>query len=100
MDPEEPAGRALGAGYKYVSIGMTFAGAIVMFMGLGWLVDRWLGTLPLFLVAGALGGAVLSFIWVFQKLKQDEARYDAEHPRGASRRPGHSATPPDDRGPE
>jgi F0F1-type ATP synthase assembly protein I len=96
MDPEEPAGRALGAGYKYVSIGMTFAGAIVVFMGLGWLLDRWLGTLPLFLVAGALGGALLSFIWVYQKLKQDEARYDAEHPRGASRRTGH----PPERGAE
>lgn len=81
MDPREPAGRALGAGYKYVSIGMTFAGGIVLFMGLGWLLDRWLGTLPLFLIAGALGGSVLSFIWVFQRLKLDETRYDAEHPK-------------------
>lgn len=86
MDPEDPAGRALGAGYKYVSIGMTFAGGIVMFMGFGWLLDRWLGTLPLLLVTGALAGSVLSFIWVYQKLKQDEAQYDAEH-RGP-RKPG------------
>ncbi len=98
MDPEEPAGRALGAGYKYVSIGMTFAGGIVMFMGLGWLLDRWLGTLPLFLIAGALGGSVLSFIWVFQKLKLDETRYDEEHQK-STRRLGDSATRPDDRGP-
>jgi len=87
MDPEDPAGRALGAGYKYVSIGMTFAGGIVMFMGFGWLLDRWLGTLPLLLVTGALVGSVLSFIWVYQRLKQDEIQYDAEHPGSAKRKP-------------
>lgn len=84
MEPKEPAGRALGTGYKYVSMGMTFAGGIVMFTGLGWLVDRWLGTLPLFLLAGTLVGSVLSFVWVYQKLKQDEARYEAEHGGPAS----------------
>ncbi len=81
MEPKEPAGRALGTGYKYVSMGMTFAGGIVMFTGLGWLVDRWLGTLPLFLIIGAIGGSVLSFVWVFLKLKQDETRYRQEHQR-------------------
>lgn len=82
MKPKEPVGRALGTGYKYVSMGMTFAGGIVMFTGLGWLADRWLGTLPLFLIAGTLVGSVLSFVWVFLRLKQDEARYEAERGGG------------------
>lgn len=95
MDPREPAGRALGAGYKYVSIGMTFAGGIVMFTGLGWLLDRWLGTLPLFLIAGALGGSVLSFIWVYQKLKLDESRYEAEHRKAVGRSGDRGIRPPE-----
>lgn len=79
MDPEEPARRALGAGYKYVSMGIAFAGGIVMFMGLGWVLDGLLGTLPVFLIAGALAGAVLSFTWVYMRLRQDEVRYRVEH---------------------
>lgn len=94
MDPEEPAGRALGAGYKYVSMGIAFAGGIVMFMGLGWVLDGLLGTLPVFLIAGALAGAVLSFTWVYMRLRQDEVRYEAEHPKAAIRRSGDSAIRP------
>lgn len=86
MEPKEPAGRALGIGYKYVSMGMSFAGGIVMFTGLGWLVDRWLGTLPLFLITGTIVGSVLSFMWVYLKLRQDEERYEAERGLGGSAR--------------
>ena len=86
MDPKEPAGRALGTGYKYVSMGMTFAGGIVLFMAVGFMLDRWLGLLPFLTIAGTLVGAVLSFVWVYQKLKQDEARYEAEHRGKSSRR--------------
>jgi F0F1-type ATP synthase assembly protein I len=74
MRPKDSSGRALGEGYKYVSLGMTFAGGIILFMGLGFLLDRWLGLLPLFTVAGTLVGAVLSFISVYRKLQADERR--------------------------
>lgn len=70
--PDEPAGRELGQGYKYVSLGLTFAGGIVMFMGAGFLLDRWLGVLPLFTVVGTLVGSVLSFIRVYTRLRADE----------------------------
>jgi len=70
--PDEPVGRELGLGYKYVSLGLTFAGGIVMFMGAGFLLDRWLGLLPLFTVVGTLVGSVLSFIRVYYRLKADE----------------------------
>jgi F0F1-type ATP synthase assembly protein I len=70
--PEEPVGRELGQGYKYVSLGLTFAGGIVMFMGAGFLLDRLLGLLPVFTVAGTLVGSVLSFIRVYYRLKADE----------------------------
>jgi F0F1-type ATP synthase assembly protein I len=74
MKQKDNSGRSLGEGYKYVSLGMTFAGGIILFMGLGFLLDRWLNVLPLFTVAGTLGGAVLSFISVYRKLQADERR--------------------------
>lgn len=80
--PEEPPGRELGQGYKYVSLGLTFAGGIVMFMGAGFLVDRLLGLLPVFTVAGTLVGSVLSFLRVYHRLKADE---DAERARRKSK---------------
>lgn len=81
--PEEPVGQELGLGYKYVSLGLSFAGGIVFFMGLGYLLDRWLGLLPVLTVAGTLGGSVLSFIWVYRRLNADEAARKA-----AKGRPG------------
>ncbi len=80
MKPDRAPGSELGTGYQYVSMGMSFAGGIVLFTGLGYLLDRWLGWLPLLTVAGTIVGAVLSFLWVLQRLKQDERKYEAEHP--------------------
>jgi F0F1-type ATP synthase assembly protein I len=53
-------------GYEFMNLGFTFAAGILVFMGLGWLVDRWLGMLPVFTVTGTVVGAVLSFIYVYQ----------------------------------
>jgi F0F1-type ATP synthase assembly protein I len=61
-------------------MGMSFAGGIVLFTGLGYLLDRWLGLLPLLTIVGTIVGTTLSFLWVYQKLKQDERKYEAEHP--------------------
>jgi F0F1-type ATP synthase assembly protein I len=80
MAPEKRSARELGTGYKYVSLGISFALGIVLFMGLGFLLDRWLKLSPLFTLAGTLLGAVLSFVWVFNKLRADEREYEAEHP--------------------
>jgi len=67
------AGRArdsaeTGAGYRYVSLGLTFAGGILLFMGLGYALDRWVGTMPFGTVIGTLGGAVISFLYVYRRL--------------------------------
>ena len=37
-----------------------------LYGGLGWLADRWLGTAPVFLAVGIIGGMVLSLylVWV------------------------------------
>jgi len=64
----------LGEGYKYVSLGCTFAGGIVMFMAGGWALDRWLRLTPLFTIVGTLLGAVVSFLHVYWRLTDDTAR--------------------------
>jgi F0F1-type ATP synthase assembly protein I len=48
----EQAGPAAGAGY-------TLIGAILLLGGVGYLVDRWQGTAPWFLVGGLLLGIVV-----------------------------------------
>ena len=86
MTPEKRSSEELGTGYKYVSLGISFAFGIVLFMGLGFLLDRWLKLSPLFTVAGTLLGAVLSFVWVFNKLRADEREDEAEHPHKYDRK--------------
>ena len=46
MAPEKRSSEELGTGYKYVSLGISFAFGIVLFMGLGFLLDRWLKLSP------------------------------------------------------
>ena len=75
--PKGP-GQEVGAGYRYVSLGLTFAGGILLFMGVGYALDRWLGTLPWLLLAGTVIGAVLSFMAVYRRLMADEAREKRE----------------------
>ena len=47
--------------------GMAYAAALALFMsvaslcGLGWVLDRWLGTAPWLLVGGIVLGAALGF---------------------------------------
>jgi F0F1-type ATP synthase assembly protein I len=71
---DENVGRELGEGYKYVSLGLTFAGGIIFFMAVGWGLDRLLNTMPVFIIVGTLGGTVLSFLAVYRRLQQDERR--------------------------
>lgn len=49
---ERPVGRGFGAGYSIVAAGFTFVLSILFFMWIGSLVDRRLGTGPLFLLIG------------------------------------------------
>lgn len=46
---------------RYLGHGLTWAASTGLFLFLGWLVDRWLGTMPLFLILGAFIGAGAGF---------------------------------------
>jgi F0F1-type ATP synthase assembly protein I len=67
-------GREMGEGYKYVSLGLTFAGGIVLFLLVGLVLDRWLRTTPVFILIGTFLGTVLSFLAVYRKLEEEARR--------------------------
>lgn len=71
MKPGPGSSREVGDGYRYVALGITFGLGIVLFMGLGWLVDRWLGTIPWGTMIGTLVGSGLSFLNVYTKLEME-----------------------------
>jgi len=80
LEPDESAeSRGFGAGYAIVAAGFQLAFAILLFLGAGVLVDRWLHTRPIFTVIGALvglGGGMYVFL----------VRVLAESPRGKAGR--------------
>lgn len=62
-------------------MGMELMAAILTWTGVGWLVDRWLGTAPWFLVAGGLLGnfAGLYLIWLrSERMNEAQARRSEE----------------------
>ena len=69
---DDNVGREMGEGYKYVSLGLTFAGGIIFFLALGFGLDRLLGTTPVFILIGTFLGTVLSFLSVYRKLQEEE----------------------------
>jgi F0F1-type ATP synthase assembly protein I len=46
------------------SLAFTLVGFVVVFAGLGYLVDRWVGTRPWLMVAGVFVGAILGFVYL------------------------------------
>ncbi|MFQ6047216.1 MAG: AtpZ/AtpI family protein [Gemmatimonadales bacterium] len=81
MEPKRTPLWEVGAGYSLVALGCTFAAGIVLFMAGGWLLDRWLGTMPLFIIIGTVVGTVLSFLSVYYKLQaetEEERRHRKE----------------------
>jgi len=66
-DPEDEGsvGRGYSTGWGIVAAGFQLAFSILFFMGMGMLVDRSLGTAPLFLLVGlalGLGAGLYAFI--------------------------------------
>jgi F0F1-type ATP synthase assembly protein I len=74
MREKKGSEQGVGAGYRYASLGLAFAGGILLFMAAGYALDRWLGSLPWLTLVGTLAGAVLSFLSVYRRLMADEAR--------------------------
>jgi F0F1-type ATP synthase assembly protein I len=58
---DSPWGRGYGTGWALVGAGFQLAFSIVFFMGMGYLVDRWLGMRPLFMLIGLALGMATGF---------------------------------------
>jgi F0F1-type ATP synthase assembly protein I len=71
MKPDPGNSREVGDGYRYVALGITFGLGIVLFMGAGFALDTWLGSMPWLTMLGTLVGSVLSFVNVYTKLEAE-----------------------------
>ena len=60
MSRREDEGTNRKSGIAYAAA-LTLFAAVVGFCGLGWLLDRWLGTRPWLMVAGLVVGAAAGF---------------------------------------
>ena len=66
--------RGLKEAAPYLSIGMQLAGTMVVYVGLGWLVDRWLDTTPTFLIVGGVLGMIAFFVQLLRVSHELTAR--------------------------
>ena len=82
-DDQNRTAKSFGQGYAYVGVGFSFAAAILAFGALGWLLDGWLGTRPLFAIAGAFLGGFGGFMSIYYRVKRDtEAERREREARG------------------
>lgn len=70
--------------------GMETALMIVVFLGLGWLIDSWLGTRPIFMIGLVLFGAAgvfvrMKYAYDAVMVAHEEARAEAARARSVER---------------
>ena len=74
QDDKRGMAQGFGEGYSYVAAGFTFALAILAFGALGWLLDGWVHTRPLFAVLLGLGGGAAAFLNLYYRVQRDIER--------------------------
>jgi F0F1-type ATP synthase assembly protein I len=84
LDPDEnAASRGFGAGYAIVAAGFQLALAILLFLGAGFLVDRWLHTKPIFTVVGMLVGLGAGmYVFILRVIAESPKRKAKSGPTG------------------
>ncbi len=76
----------------YYGLPFGFAGAIAMFAGFGhWVLDRWLGTSPIFTLIGTLVGAVVGFYYLISRALQIQRSGDEDDTKDGSSEPSKKA---------
>jgi F0F1-type ATP synthase assembly protein I len=73
-DDDNRFARGFGQGYEYVAVGFQLAAVILIFGGLGWLLDGRLHTRPLFAILGFLVGTVGWFVSLYYRVQRDTDR--------------------------
>lgn len=73
------ARRELNTGFaNALTRAVEFAATTAIFCGLGWLVDRWLGTAPVFLIVLTLLGLVGQFLRFWYAYDAEMRRHEDE----------------------
>ena len=67
MNQQHERKPSAGAGTRFLGIGLTWVGSTVLFLYLGSLVDRWVGTDQVFTLIGAGVGIVAGFYYVYRQ---------------------------------
>lgn len=58
----------------YLSIGIQLAATMVVYVGIGWLIDRWQDTTPVFLIVGSVVGMIAFFAQLMRVTKELSAK--------------------------
>ena len=61
-------------GQRYLGVGVTWAASVGLFLWLGSLLDRQVGTESVFALVGAVIGIVAGFIYLIRTVKQGSGR--------------------------
>ena len=85
-DPDENAeSRGFGAGYAIGAAGFQLALAILLFLGAGILVDRWLHTKPAFTLIGLLVGLGAGmYVFILRVIAESPKRKKRGGPEGGA----------------
>jgi F0F1-type ATP synthase assembly protein I len=85
-DQQQRSARSFGEGYAYVGAGFAFAFAILLFGAVGWVVDGWLHTRPLFAIIGAFAGGFAGFVSIYVRVMRDAQAAKRERGAGSGER--------------
>ena len=72
-DDRAPEAKGYGEGYEYFGMALSFTIAILLFGAVGWFVDGWVHTRPLFAIIGAFVGGFAGFMRIYYRVKRDTA---------------------------
>ena len=81
-DDRNQFGLSFGEGYSYVAVGFQLAAIILVFGGLGWVVDGWLHTRPLLAIVGFLVGTLGWFVSLYYRVQRDTEAAKRETRKG------------------
>lgn len=76
-----------------VGRGIEFALAILLFLGLGYLMDSWLGTQPLFMIVMFLVAVIGQFAAMWYRYDASMAVHDAQRSAGIHQRQNTTTSP-------
>jgi F0F1-type ATP synthase assembly protein I len=74
-----PANRHLNRGFgDTLSRAFEFAAVVAVFLGLGWLLDRWAGTQPLFMTLLVVFALIGQGVRLYYGYEHEMRKHDAE----------------------